>query len=156
MAAGYDIYKYCRSLSVGLQKPDENTRFAERTPFTVSANFWTQEFRSHVPSLNLGSDSTPLGSPLKGLWEADGRNVSADSVTDATPRTTSLDSFAGINPNETWVLYMADLFKDSAGVARLDAWSLHVTQVPEPEAVMALSALGLLGFGAGRRFLGRR
>lgn len=123
---------------------------------SVAVGYDIHNYRLHVPTLNLGSDSTPLGGPLKGLWEADGRNVSADSVTDATPRTTSLNDFTGINPNGTWVLYMADLFKDSAGVASLNTWSLHVTPVPEPEAVVVLSALGLLGFGVGRRFLGRR
>lgn len=44
---------------------------------------------------------------------------------------------------------MADLFKDSAGVARLNIWSLHVAPIPEPETVVALSPLSLLGSGSG-------
>lgn len=118
---------------------------------TAAVGYDIHNYRRHVPGVNQGSDSTPLGGPLTGLWEPDGRNVSADSVTDLTPRTTSLDDFAGLNPNGTWVLYLADPLKDTAGVAQLNSWSLHVTPVPEPAGVWALSALGLLGFGICRR-----
>lgn len=118
---------------------------------SAAVGYDIHNYRRHVPGLNLGNDSTPLGGALGGLWEPDGRNVSADLVTDLTPRTTSLDNFVGKNPNGTWVLYLADTFKDATGGARLNSWSLQVVPVPEPAGLMALSALGLLAFGVFQR-----
>lgn len=68
---------------------------------------------------------------------------SSGLVTPAT--TTSLATFAGIDPNGTWTLYIRD---DAAGDVHTFAggWALNLTAVPEPAtfAVLGLGAAALL------------
>jgi subtilisin-like proprotein convertase family protein len=85
----------------------------------------------------------PNGSSLTGTWQPDGRNVDPDVVTGSSSRDAMLNSFAGLDPNGSWTLFVAD---DSAGgIGTLTGWGLSITAetVPEPGAV------GLLGIGFG-------
>jgi hypothetical protein len=99
-----------------------------------------------------GSHSVPIGGPLTGLWSVDGRATDPDLVLDTDPRSTDLDAFTGMNPNEgRWVLFVADLM--DGGQARLDSWSLSFTEVvvPEPEVFGLLAGMGLVGWAVSRR-----
>ncbi len=105
-------------------------------------------YRRHVPSLNAGSDSISLSGPLTGTWQPDGRNVSPDLVLDTTARSTSFNSFQGINPSGKWVLFAADLYPDAMGYAQLNSWSIEVNPyVQVPEASQFSIVLGLTAFG---------
>jgi subtilisin-like proprotein convertase family protein len=66
----------------------------------------------------------PAGSPLSGTWQPDGRDVDPTNVTDASPRTTSLTNFNGLNAAGEWTLYLADL--QSGGTNELTEWSLTI------------------------------
>ena len=65
------------------------------------------------------------GSPLTGVWQPDGRNVDPDLVTEASPRTTSLANFNGMNANGTWTLYIVDT--QSGATNMLTEWGLDIT-----------------------------
>jgi subtilisin-like proprotein convertase family protein len=92
------------------------------------------------------SDANPAGygdngySVLTGNWQPSARAVGPDAVTDASPRTATLGSFGGLNPNGTWTLFLVD--SESGGTASLASWSLSITSapVPEPEAAGAFAA----------------
>jgi hypothetical protein len=56
-----------------------------------------------------GSETTPLGGPLTGIWTPDGRVVDPDLVLNTDPRTALLGSFNGLDPNGEWTLLIADL-----------------------------------------------
>lgn len=80
---------------------------------------------------------------LTGSWAPDGRTVDPDSVVATDARTATLESFNGLDPNGTWVLFVADLSQN--GQAQLDAWGLDITVVPEPGTLsLVLLATGLL------------
>lgn len=94
----------------------------------------------------------PPGGSLSGSWGPDGRAVDPGVVTDNPAlRTTSFDSFLGINPTGKWTLFVADL--ERGGLSRLDSWSLNISTVPIPEPATGLLAagLGLAGFAWYRR-----
>jgi subtilisin-like proprotein convertase family protein len=80
------------------------------------------------------------GDTLTGNWQPSARAVGPDAVTDASPRTATLGSFGGLNPNGTWTLFLVD--SESGGTASLASWSLSITSapVPEPEAAGAFAA----------------
>ncbi len=86
--------------------------------------------------------SDPAGGTLTGIWAPDGRNIDPANAFDTTPRSTFLNSFAGMDPNGDWTLFIADL--SPAGTSVLDNWGLEaVGVVPEP------ATWGLLLFGSG-------
>ena len=70
------------------------------------------------------------GSPLLGLWQPDGRNVDPATVTDLSPRTTSLTNFNGLNGAGEWTLYLADA--SSGGSNQLVQWSLDISGAATP------------------------
>jgi subtilisin-like proprotein convertase family protein len=56
----------------------------------------------------------------------------------------SLSSFNGLDPNETWTLFFADL--SGGNTSTLNGWSLDVTAVPEPVNVsLAIFGVGMIG-----------
>ena len=77
---------------------------------------------------------------LTGAWQPDGRNIdplSDRALFDSASRLT-FASFAGMDPDGTWTLFVADL--SPGGQSELAGWTLSVTAVPEPVNV----ALGFL------------
>jgi hypothetical protein len=92
----------------------------------------------------------PYG-PLMGFWSSDGRAVDPDLVTPESLRTATLAAFADLDPNGTWILFVADL--GLGGTARLDSWDLRITTrvIPEPAWMGLLTAAGLGVFGWIRR-----
>lgn len=95
----------------------------------------------------------PLGGPLTGTWQPDGRAVHPDQVLDTTARTTALASFLGEDPNGLWTLFLYDASPLDEAV--LESWSLtlDLVPVPEPAAMTLAFALAAGGFAAWR---GRR
>ena len=47
--------------------------------------------------------------PLSGIWQPDGRKVDPADVLDTDPRAAMLSSFANLNANGQWTLFLADL-----------------------------------------------
>lgn len=78
----------------------------------------------------------PSNGMVVGLYQPDGRNVDPANSLDTTPRSAFLGSFAGINPNGEWTLYIADA--SPGGVTNFQSWSLAVTGVPEPSCGMLI------------------
>lgn len=73
------------------------------------------------------------GGQLTGVWASDGENVDPMSSSvglSANLGQANLNSFNLLNPNGTWVLYVADL--SGGGSAILDNWTLNIATVPEP------------------------
>jgi subtilisin-like proprotein convertase family protein len=96
-------------------------------------------------------DASANGGVLTGTFKPDGRNVSPlapAGALDATPSTTPLSSFDGMDPNGSWTLFIADT--SPVGIGTLESWSLNIdgttgtTGVPDSS-----STLGLLTIGAG-------
>ncbi len=98
-----------------------------------------------------GNHQTAISGPLTGLWAPDGRvpeNPSnPEQILDTTPRTALLQRFAGLDPNGSWTLFLADY--ESGGTSRLTSWGLEIT-VPEPHG-WVLTGLALFAFAAWRR-----
>lgn len=97
----------------------------------------------------VGDPTIPLGGPLTGLWQPDGRTTDPDAVVSSDPRTATLASFNGQSAAGDWTLFVADL--SPGGSTELRSWSIEITTaVPEPSSAV----LGLLGAGvfALRRF----
>lgn len=86
---------------------------------------------------------------LTGTWAPDGRNVNPTTVLDTTGRTATLSSFAGVDPNGTWTLFIADL--GGGGTGRLASWSLSITAVPEPTDYGLAAGAALLGLALWRK-----
>jgi hypothetical protein len=91
-------------------------------------------------SFNLNLDGQ-----LTGVWSPDGRNVDPAVVVDTDSRTSLLGSFAGLDPNGSWTLFLADL--DFGEQGTLVNWGLAVTAIPEP-GTGALLLLGAIALGA--------
>jgi subtilisin-like proprotein convertase family protein len=73
------------------------------------------------------------GFPLTGFWQPDGRNVDPATVTDASPRTTSLTNFNNLNATGTWTLYLADVA--SGGTNMLTEWGIDITGSARPTLI---------------------
>lgn len=101
----------------------------------------------------LGTSEDTVLDPVTGRWEPDSRLVDPSLVLDSSPRTASLGSFVGLDPNGSWTLFAADL--GSGGLARLDSWELLITPqttpVPEPEQVALIGGIGLMALAVWRR-----
>jgi subtilisin-like proprotein convertase family protein len=76
-----------------------------------------------------------FGSPLAGSWQPDGRNTLPLTVTDTSPRTTALSSFAGGAAAGEWTLFLADL--ESGGTNMLVSWSLELSGTGAPAITWA-------------------
>jgi len=63
-------------------------------------------------------------SPLIGSWEPDGRTDDPSTVSEQSSRTTSLESFNGLDAAGEWTLYMVDL--ESGGTNVLVGWELEI------------------------------
>ncbi|MGC9944040.1 MAG: MBG domain-containing protein [Verrucomicrobiota bacterium] len=70
------------------------------------------------------------GSPLTGIWQPDGRTNDPATVTDLSPRTTSLTNFNGFSAAGEWTLYLVDL--QSGGTNMLAEWGLDISGAAAP------------------------
>lgn len=91
---------------------------------------------------------------LLGTWGVDGRNVDPDLVLDTDARTDMLASFAGLDPNGNWTLFVADLNQN--GAMQLDSWGLNVSAIPEPATTGLMLLGGMLLWRHGRSVARRR
>ena len=84
------------------------------------------------------------GGTVTGTWKPDARTTDPLTVVASDPRTALLASFAGLNANGNWTLFVAD--QSAGSVSTLESWSLTVTGIPEPSAALlaAMASLGLL------------
>jgi subtilisin-like proprotein convertase family protein len=78
-------------------------------------------------------DWEPLPGPLTGTWQPDGRTTDPAEVLDTDPRTAMLASFAGLDPNGHWTLFVADA--DGGGEATLVRWGIRITGAPSHPVV---------------------
>lgn len=76
------------------------------------------------------SATVPAGQPLTGTWQPDGRSADPGGVLDTSARATSLASFAGMDANGEWTLFLADM--ESGGTNMLVSWELEVTGAVAP------------------------
>lgn len=65
--------------------------------------------------------------PVTGAWLPDGRDVDPLVVSDTDARTATLGSFAGLDANGTWDLFVADVLEGD--VTGLTSWSLDISGV---------------------------
>jgi len=70
----------------------------------------------------------PVSAAVVGEWAPDGRQADPRACLQTSPRTSTLNSFAGLNPNGKWTLFLADLNPGSQ--ATLVDWSLIITATP--------------------------
>lgn len=72
------------------------------------------------------------GGLLTGVWQPDGRMILPSEVTDASPRQTDLDAFAGADASGEWTFFVADL--DPGVASALEAVQIEVagTEVAPP------------------------
>jgi subtilisin-like proprotein convertase family protein len=97
----------------------------------------------------FSNPATPLGGPLTGTWQPDGRATDPALVLDTDPRTATFDSFLGNSPNGEWTLFLADL--SPGGETKLQSWSIAITTaVPEPSSAV-LTVLGAAAVWLRRR-----
>jgi subtilisin-like proprotein convertase family protein len=87
--------------------------------------------------------------PLVGSFQPDGRNVSPTSVTDLSPRTTTLADFIGQDALGDWSLLVVDAA--TGDTMTLTSWSVSLTGVAIPEP-----SVGVLGLLAGLLMFRRR
>jgi len=80
---------------------------------------------AHIYRRTLNSsDFTPISGPLTNAWAPDGRTNSPVAVLDTDVGTAYLSSFNGLDPNGSWVLFIADM---AAGdLSTLDSWGLQI------------------------------
>ena len=90
----------------------------------------------------------PASGIVAGTFQPDARTADPDAVTDSSPRRAFLGSFAGLNPNGNWTLFLADL--SPGGTSSLASWSLQLTTIPEP-ASSVLTGLVAFWFCHARR-----
>jgi subtilisin-like proprotein convertase family protein len=133
-----DLYAYLRHV-----KPD-------RTNFCVLLNLTGKSALNPAGYADAGFDVTfddaaangdvhtyrtvlvpPVGQPLTGVWQPDGRKVDPINVAENSPRTTTLDSFAGGPGSGEWTLFVADL--ESGGTNFVMSWGIELEGVAVPE-----------------------
>lgn len=161
-----DLYAYVKhndTIAILLNRPgktaDDDFGYADSQGFQVTFDdsalggnaTGTQDIHIYRRELSLSGtdDSTPLTGPLTGVWRPDARAADPDDVVDSTPRTAGLGGFAGIDPNGTWTLFLADLGQN--GLAQLDSWAISGVAVPEVPASSLLTAVALGAFALSAR-----
>lgn len=81
------------------------------------------------------------GGLVSGTYQPDGRTTDPYNTLDTDSRPAMLSSFEGLDANGTWTLFVAD--QSPGDTSTLTSWSLTVTAIPEPGALL-LGGLGLL------------
>jgi subtilisin-like proprotein convertase family protein len=83
---------------------------------------------------------TSGGGLVLGTFGSDGRASDPGVVLETDPRTALLDSFAGLDANGTWTLFVADLAGGDAHT--LNEWSMEISGIPEPGSLILLVLSG--------------
>lgn len=88
--------------------------------------------------------TVPLGGPLTGSWQPDGRATPVAAAWDTDARTAMLNSFQGLAPSGDWTLFLYDA--SPVDQATLTGWSLSLGTaiVPEPDAVVMAMVGGVV------------
>ena len=93
--------------------------------------------------LRLGNLTTSPAYDISGLIHSQTLGASPTSFSINFSDTGLMNTFNGLNPNNTWTLFFAD--SSNGDSTTVNNWSLAITAVPEPINV----ALGILGVVAG-------
>lgn len=81
------------------------------------------------------------GGSVSGIYQPDGRITDPYDTLNTDSRPAMLSDFIGLDASGSWTLFVAD--QSPGDTSTLQSWSLSVTGVPEPSALL-LAALGLL------------
>lgn len=101
----------------------------------------------------LGAHRNATGQVI-GTWSPDGRVLdpsSTGTAFDSALRLALLTSFIGLDPRGYWALFVADL--SGGDRATLNAWSVEITPIPEPDLLAVAAALAALAGVIGFRLL---
>src|SRR6266403_5121816 len=90
----------------------------------------TKDFHSY-------RDQATCGPALSGLWAPDARACDPAQTLDSAPRAKHFSSFAGLNPNGQWTLFVADM--SSGGQAKLKDWGLVIAGTPDASPDLQLT-----------------
>jgi len=96
-------------------------------------SFDIHTYGAHAPTFVNGQ--------LTGTWLSDGRNVDPATTLTSNGRTALLGSFIGLNANDTYTLFLADMAPGD--VSTLVSWGLTIAVVPEP-TTWAMIIFGVL------------
>jgi hypothetical protein len=135
------------------------------TPTSSALGYWDSGFDITLSSTaannlhfyqNLPGFSLNANGQLTGAWQPDGSALSPlspPSSFDSSPGAQTLNSYAGLDPNGTWTLFIADVVS-GGGQSQLDSYSLDITttqavsMVPEPGGPLAGILAGLFALGS--------
>ncbi len=136
----YVLLSHSTGYAVLLNRPG---RTAEDSTGAGSSGMTIQLADSAASDVHIGLASS--GTNAMGLFQPDGRETDPSLVLDTDARTAMLASFAGLDPNGTWSLFVAD--QGPGAESTLESWSLTVTAIPEPATgLLALIGTGLLAY----------
>ncbi|PYJ06315.1 MAG: PEP-CTERM sorting domain-containing protein [Verrucomicrobia bacterium] len=132
VAGGYngDLYCYLRHDSgfvVLLNRPGRSAANAEGSEQAGLQVCFRQDAAQDVHSY---PNRAPAGARLVGEMAPDGRSADPRKCVASSPRTSTLNSFAGLNPSGKWTLFLADVSPGSQST--LVDWSLIITAKPRP------------------------
>lgn len=137
-----DLYAYLvhgSGFAVLLNRPGRDTG----TPDGSSSSGMTINLED-AAATDIHTGIPMSGGAVSGTWQPDGRTADPLAVVTSDSRSAMLASFAGMNANGSWTLFVAD--QSSGNVSTLDSWTLTVTGIPEPSAALlaTLASLGVL------------
>lgn len=110
-----------------------NTGFSLTFDGTASAN--AHFYQNNSPSYN-GSGQ------LTGMWRPDGRMIDPESAAatfESASTSANFSTFAGLNPNGNWTLFVSDV--SGGSISTLNDFTVNISAVPEP----VNAALGIFG-----------
>ena len=126
-----DLYGYVRhssGLSVLLNRPGRDGTH----PFGHADDGFDVAFQTAATNGWVSTYGTlrrpPVGSPLTGDWEPDGRTVDPSLPAGDSPPSASLTNFNGLSGTGEWTLYLADI--ESGGTNTLVEWGLDLAGGP--------------------------
>jgi len=128
-----DLYAYLShagGFSILLNRPGRSQGLPDGSPSSgmsvIFSDATTLDIHTAIPGSGM----------VTGLYQPDGRNIDPTNSLDTTPRSAFLGSFAGLDPNGQWTLYLADTSPGS--IANFQSWSLTLTGVPEPSSCLLI------------------
>lgn len=82
----------------------------------------------------------PAAGFVSGFFQPDGRNTDPLATLNTSPRSAFLGSFTGLDGNGGWTLFVADVATGEQ--SQLTGWTLTITGVPEPSALLLTASAG--------------